>query len=144
MEVARIWDQGRKDRAQKKERPKFFRPKFFHGRPCGMSVPKCEFFQDLEGLTEVLARMFAGTSGRKLPLWANLWFLKKRVVATWGPFTARSSRSLNTRSFLEPTRISTLWELCRTSARKWTFLTSPLFPKSPFCRRRLESLLELS
>ena len=51
--------------------PKFFRPKFFHGRPRGMSVPKCLFFQDLEGLTEVFGRMSAGISAPKLPLWAN-------------------------------------------------------------------------
>ena len=60
--------------------PKFFRPKFFRGRPRGMSVPKCLFFQDLEGLTEVFGRMSAGTSGRKLPLWADFSFLKERLT----------------------------------------------------------------
>ena len=40
---------------ERKISPKFFRPKFFHGRPRRMSVPKCLFFQDFEGLTEVLA-----------------------------------------------------------------------------------------
>ena len=40
-----------------------------------MSVPKCLFFQHLEGLTEVFGRMSAGTSGRKLPLWADFSFL---------------------------------------------------------------------
>ena len=50
--------------------PKFFRPKFFHGRLCGMSVPQCLFFQDLEGLTEVFDRMSAGTS--LLPTSASL------------------------------------------------------------------------
>ena len=39
-----------------------------------MSVLKCSFFQDLEGLTEVSGRMSAGTSGQKLPLWAELSF----------------------------------------------------------------------
>ena len=38
---------------ERKVSPKFFRPKFFRGRPRGMSVPKCLFFHDLEGLTEV-------------------------------------------------------------------------------------------
>ena len=33
------------------------------------------FFQDLEGLTEVFGRMSAGTSGRKLPLWADFSLL---------------------------------------------------------------------
>ena len=40
-----------------------------------MSVPKCLFFQDLEGLTEVFGRMSAGISGQKLPLWAEFSFL---------------------------------------------------------------------
>ena len=43
-----------------------------------MSVPKCLFFQDLEGLTEVFGRMSAGISGQKLPLWAEFSFLKSR------------------------------------------------------------------
>ena len=60
---------------ERKISPKFFRPKFFHGRPRGMSVPKCLFFQDLEGLTEVFGGMSAGMSGRKLPLWAEFSFL---------------------------------------------------------------------
>ena len=47
---------------ERKISPKFFRPKFFHGRPRGMSVPKCFFFQNLEGLTEVFGRMSAGIS----------------------------------------------------------------------------------
>ena len=38
------------------------------------------FFQDLGGLTEVFARMSAGTSGKKLPLWAGFSFLKILVV----------------------------------------------------------------
>ena len=41
-----------------------------------MSVPKCLFFQDLEGLTEVFGGMSAGMSGRKLPLWAEFSFLR--------------------------------------------------------------------
>ena len=40
-----------------------------------MSVPKCLFFQDLEGLTKVFGRMSAGISGQKLPLWAEFSFL---------------------------------------------------------------------
>ena len=60
---------------ERKISPKFFRPKFYRGRPRGMSVPKCLLFQDLEGLTEVFGRMSAGTSGRKLPLWADFSFL---------------------------------------------------------------------
>ena len=59
--------------------PKFFRPKFFHGRPRGMSVPKCLFFQDLEGLTEVFGGTSAGMSGPKLPLWAEFSFLKRMI-----------------------------------------------------------------
>ena len=51
---------------ERKVSPKFSRPKFFRGRPRGMSVPKCLFFQDLGGLTEVFGRMSAGMSGRKL------------------------------------------------------------------------------
>ena len=39
-------------------------------------MPKCLFFQDLEGLTEVLGQMSAGMSGPKLPLWADFSFLK--------------------------------------------------------------------
>ena len=61
---------------ERKISPKFFRPKFLHGCPRGMSVPKCLFFQDLEGLTEVFGGMSAGMSGRKLPLWAEFSFLK--------------------------------------------------------------------
>ena len=64
------------DNRERKFSPKFFRPKFFHGRPRGMSVPKCLFFQDLEGLTEVFGRMSAGISGQKLPLWAAFSFLR--------------------------------------------------------------------
>ena len=56
---------------ERKISPKFFRPKFFHGRPRGMSVTKCLFFQDFERLTEVFGRMSAGISGQKLPLWAD-------------------------------------------------------------------------
>ena len=59
--------------------PKFFRPKFFRGRPRGMSVPKCLFFQDLEGLTEVFGGMSAGMSSRKLPLWAEFSFLIRKL-----------------------------------------------------------------
>ena len=59
---------------KRKISPKFFRPKFFHGRPCGMSVPECLFFQHLEGLTEVFGRTSAGISGQKLPLWAEFSF----------------------------------------------------------------------
>ena len=36
----------------------------------------CFFFQHLEGLTEVLGRMSAGTSGRKLPVSADFSFLR--------------------------------------------------------------------
>ena len=36
-----------------------------------MSLPKCLFFQDLEGLTEVFGHMSTGISGPKLPLWAD-------------------------------------------------------------------------
>ena len=43
-----------------------------------MSVRKCLFFQDLEGLTEVFGRMSAGISGPKLPLWAEFSFLRTR------------------------------------------------------------------
>ena len=58
---------------ERKISPKFFRPKFCRGRPRGMSVPKCLFFPDLEGLTEVFGWMSAGTSARKLPLWADFF-----------------------------------------------------------------------
>ena len=40
-----------------------------------MPVPKCLFFQDLEGLTEVFGGTSAGMSGPKLPLWAEFSFL---------------------------------------------------------------------
>ena len=51
-----------------------------------MSVPQCLFFQDLEDLTEVFGRMSAGTSGQKLPLWADFSFLTFSVVLkqSWG------------------------------------------------------------
>ena len=72
---------------ERKISPKFFRPKFFRGRSCGMSVPKCLlFFQDLEGLTEVFGQIFAGTSGRRLPLWAVFSFLKTRYQGGIAPF----------------------------------------------------------
>ena len=61
---------------QRRISPKFFRTKFFHGRPRGMFVPKCFFFQDLEGLTEVFGQMSAGMiSAPKLPLCAGFLFL---------------------------------------------------------------------
>ena len=60
---------------ERKISPKLFRPKFLHARPRGMSVPQCLFFQDLEGLTEVLGGMSAGMSCRKLPLWAEFSFV---------------------------------------------------------------------
>ena len=70
---------------ERKISPKFFRPKFFHGRPRGMSVPKCLFFfQDLEGLTEVFGGMSAGMSGPKLPLWAEFLFLTIVAITSWG------------------------------------------------------------
>ena len=62
---------------ERKISPKFFRPKFFQGRPRRTSVPKCSFFQDLEGLTEVFGRTSAGISGQKLPLWAAFSLLKQ-------------------------------------------------------------------
>ena len=73
---------------ERKISPKFFRPKFFHGRPRGMSVPECFFFQDLEGLTEVFGRMSAGISAPKLPLWADFSFLNihTHVHGLHGPF----------------------------------------------------------
>ena len=69
---------------ERKISPKFFRPKFFHGCPCGMSVPKCLFFEDLEGLTEVFGRMCAGISGQKLPLWADFLFLSTGGISDFG------------------------------------------------------------
>ena len=70
-----------KNRERKKNQPEvFFRPKFCRGRPRGMSVPKCFFFQDLEVLTEVFGRMSAGISGQKLPLWAEFSFLKESYI----------------------------------------------------------------
>ena len=65
-------------------------PKFFRGRPRGMSVPKCSFFQDLEGLTEVSGRMSAGISGQKLPLWAEYSFLTTFNKKTDPPPPART------------------------------------------------------
>ena len=51
-----------------------------------MSVPECLFlFQDLEGLTEVLASLSAGMSGRKLPLWADLSFLTEASFSFLSP-----------------------------------------------------------
>ena len=73
---------------ERKISPKFFRPKFFHGRPREMSVPKCLFFQHLEGLTEVFGRMSTGISGQKLPLWAEFSFLKKHPkLRPWSEFS---------------------------------------------------------
>ena len=62
---------------ERKISPKFSDRSFFRGRPRGMSMSKCVFFQDLEGLTEVFGQMSAGTSGRKLSLWADSSFLNK-------------------------------------------------------------------
>ena len=67
---------GTPRRPSPRHRERKISPKFFHGRPRGMSVPKCLFSQDLEGLTEVFGRMSAGISGQKLPLWAEFSFLK--------------------------------------------------------------------
>ena len=52
------------------------------------------FFQDLEGLTEVFGRLSAGSSGRKLPLWADFSFLNNLP------------RSLTTGSTLRPLEIA--------------------------------------
>ena len=78
---------------ERKISPKFFRPKFFRGRPRGTPMPKCLFFQDLEGLTKVFGRMSAGTSGRKLPLWVDFSFLTK------GPFRTKNAAALETVAF---------------------------------------------
>ena len=47
------WLAKKQNTCERKISPNFFRPKLFRGRPRGMSVPKCLFSQDLEGLTEV-------------------------------------------------------------------------------------------
>ena len=59
-----------------------------------MSIPKCLFFQDLEGLTEVFGGMSARMSGRKLPLWAEFSFLTfgKSLVFGNKPNTVRRVR----------------------------------------------------
>ena len=82
---------------ERKISPKFFRPKFLHGRPRGMSVPKCLFFQDLEGLAEVFGGMSAGMSARKLPLWAEFSFLNTvlKLLNMWA-----SERSLGICGFV--------------------------------------------
>ena len=77
-----------------------------------MSVRKCLFFQDLEGLTEVFGRMSAGISGLKLPLWAEFSFLIFSVAGSFGlvattyetlafamcPVTRRASKWQNLRT----------------------------------------------
>ena len=98
-----------KDR-ERKISPKFFRPKFFLGRPRGMSVPKCLFFQDLEGLTEVFGRMSAGISGQKLPLRAEFSFLKGRSEEwsgkrAWGP----RKEFISSRTSANPECTGALW-----------------------------------
>ena len=72
---------------ERKFSPKFFWLKFLkipwgHGRPhlrvMNVSAPKCLFFKDLRGLTEILGqdirandpRMSAGYPSQNLPLWA--------------------------------------------------------------------------
>ena len=73
------------------------------GRPRGMSVPKCLFFQNLEALTEVFGRMCAGTSGRRLPLWADFVSERRgkgmRQRSGQGDATKKKT-SMNTVAFL--------------------------------------------
>ena len=74
-----------------------------------MSVPKCLFFQDLEGLTEGFGGMSAGMSGRKLPLWAEFSFLINGPFPTFRKkFQKNSGKTPETLSefFLEfPSRV---------------------------------------
>ena len=73
--------------------PEVFQTKVFSwtvhdGRPRGISVLECLFFQDLEGLTDVCGRMSAGTSGQKLPLWADFPFLILTDLGQFWPLFA--------------------------------------------------------
>ena len=77
-----------------------------------MSVPKCLFFQDLEGLTEVFGRMSAGISGQKLPLWAEFSFLKK-ILAFLGVFPCLFQKKSKERKIRER-----LHNLCLTRERE--------------------------
>ena len=72
FKASRLWTQLWRTKNQ----PKVFQTEVFHGGPHGMSVSKCLFSQDFEGLTEVFGRMSAGISGQKLSLWAEFSFLK--------------------------------------------------------------------
>ena len=65
---------------ERKTSPKFFRPKFFVD-VCAACPCQNTFFSGFGGLTEVFGRMSAGTSGRKLPLWADFSFLIKWLCA---------------------------------------------------------------
>ena len=102
---------------ERKISPKFFWPKFFHGRPRGMSVPKCLFFQDLEGLTEVFGRMSTGISGQKLPLWAEFSFLTPRACE-------KCSRGFRSGFFKVFTKV--FWEaLAHVVAQSFAMLEKP-------------------
>ena len=58
-----------------KNQPEVFQTEVFSWTSARHVRAKMLVFQDLEDLTEVFGRMSAGTSGRKLPLWADFAFL---------------------------------------------------------------------
>ena len=58
-----------------KNQPEVFQTEVFSWTSARYGHAKCLFFQDLEGLTEVFGGISAGTSGRRLPLWADFSFL---------------------------------------------------------------------
>ena len=61
-----------------------------------MPVPKCLFFQDLEGPTEVFGGTSAGMSGPKLLCWAEFSFLKLgNVSETPTPTTCLKSTAVH-------------------------------------------------
>ena len=64
-------------------------------------MPKCLFFQDLEGLTEVFGRMSGGGCGPKLTLWADFSFLISELKTPL-MYTFRELGSYILRDTLEP------------------------------------------
>ena len=118
--------------------PKFLQTEsFLHGRPRAMSVPRCLFSQDLEGLTEVFSRMPAGMSAPKLPLWANFGGHLKPVshIKASHPHFPRFPRFPHFPRFrVRIFRVFARWNLLRPlflwCGVRGTFRIFPIFPVS--------------
>ena len=97
----------------------------------GMSVPKCFFFQDLEGLTQVFGRMSAGISAPKLPLWAD-FFVPERSWEKRRPFSGAKKVWLRETDFYPVWvlggSVLALWG-CQTPAQHWDKNCAPMGPE---------------